>query len=56
MEAFDYTELESLIGNADVEINLVMTNEGLQMEIANTSTGEVIRHTITWAEVYAGEL
>ena len=54
LEAFDYTELESLIGTADLEMNLFMTNEGLQIEIVNTSTGEQMRHTMTWAEVYEG--
>lgn len=53
-EAYDYTELENPIGTPDVEMNLFMTNEGLQFEIVNTGSGERVRHTMTWEEVFGG--
>lgn len=52
LEGFDYTELAAPIGTPDIELNLVMTNEGIQFEIVNTASGERSRHTQTWAEIF----
>ena len=52
LEGFDYTELAAPIGTPDIELNLAMTNEGIQIEIVNTASGERSRHTQTWAEVF----
>ena len=52
LEGFDYTELAAPIGTPDIELNLVMTNEGIQFEVVNTASGERSRHTQTWAEAF----
>ena len=54
LEAFDYTELDNPIGTPDLEMNLFMTDEGMQFEIVNTQSGERVRHTMTWEEVFGG--
>jgi hypothetical protein len=53
IQAVDFTELAAPIGTPDVELNLFMTNEGLQFEWVNTADGLRSRSTMTWAEVYA---
>jgi hypothetical protein len=53
IQAVDFTELAAPIGTPDVELNLYMTNEGLQFEWVNTADGQRSRWTSTWAEVYA---
>jgi hypothetical protein len=53
LQAVDFTELAAPIGTPDVELNLIMTNEGLQFEWVNTADGQRSRSTMTWAEVYA---
>jgi hypothetical protein len=53
MQGLDYTELKSAIGTPDMELNLVMTNEGMQLEVVNTSSGQRTRQTMTWDEVFA---
>ena len=52
IQAVDFTELAAPIGTPDVELNLFMTNEGLQLEWVNTADGQRSRSTMTWAEVY----
>jgi hypothetical protein len=52
VQGWDFTELEAPIGTPDLEVNLVMTGDGMQFEVVNTSTGERSRETMTWAEVY----
>jgi hypothetical protein len=52
LQAVDFTELAAPIGTPDVELNLFMTNEGLQFEWVNTADGQRSRWTSTWAEVY----
>ena len=47
------TDLKSIIGTADLELNMFMTDEGLQFEIVNTGTNQRNRFTQTWEEVYA---
>ena len=53
LQGVDYTELKSAIGTPDMELNLVMTNEGMQLEVVNTSTGQRSRQTMTWDDVYS---
>jgi hypothetical protein len=53
LQAVDFTELAAPIGTPDVELNLVMTDEGIQFEWVNTADGQRRRWTSTWAEVYA---
>lgn len=52
LEGFDYKELAAAIGTPDLEMNIVMTGEGIQFEFVNTATGERSRHTETWAQVF----
>ena len=53
MEGLDYTQLKSAIGTPDLELNLTMTNEGMQFEVVNTSSGQKTRQTMTWDQVFA---
>lgn len=52
LEGIDYTELTAPIGTPDIELNLAMTNEGIQIDIANTASGERSRYTETWEQVF----
>ena len=48
-----YSEpLDALIGTPDLELNLVMSSGGLQVEIFNTLTGERERQTMTWTDLF----
>ena len=53
MEGLDYTQLKTAIGTPDLELNLVMTNEGMQVGVVNTSSGQKTRQTMTWDQVFA---
>ena len=48
LDAFDYTELDAPIGTPDYELNLRMTDEGMQLEFLNTATRDVTRIVQTW--------
>jgi hypothetical protein len=52
IEGLDVTDLEAIIGTPDMQLNLFMTNEGIQVEVVNTATGERSRQTSTWEEWY----
>ncbi len=52
LAAMDYTELDAAIGTPDLELNLVMTNNGMQVEVVNRTTGQRQRHTSTWEQFY----
>jgi|SRR5437667_1569009 len=53
LQGLDYTQLKTAIGTPDLELNLVMTNEGIQLEVVNTSSGQKTRQTMTWEQVFA---
>jgi hypothetical protein len=53
LQGLDYTQLRTAIGTPDLELNLVMTNEGMQLEVVNTSSGQKTRQTHTWEQVFA---
>src|SRR3989442_9126378 len=53
LQGLDYTQLKSAIGTPDLELNLTMTNEGMQFEVVNTSSGQKTRQTMTWEQVFA---
>jgi hypothetical protein len=53
LQGLDYTQLKAAIGTPDMELNLVMTNEGLQFEVVNTSSGQKTRQTQTWDQIFA---
>lgn len=53
LQGLDYTQLKAAIGTPDLELNLTMTNEGLQFEVVNTSSGQKTRQTQTWDQVFA---
>lgn len=50
--ALDCDPLEEPIGTVDVEIKTTMTQDGMQVEVINTTTKEVTRSTRTWEEIY----
>lgn len=41
------------VGTPDMELNLFMTDDGMQFEVVNTASGQRSRNTMTWAEVFA---
>jgi hypothetical protein len=53
LQAVGFTELAAPIGTPDVELNLFMTNEGMQFEWVDTADGQRSRWTSTWAEMFA---
>jgi hypothetical protein len=53
LQGLDYTPLEAAIGTPDLELNLTMTNEGMQVEMVNTASGQKTRQTLTWDQVFA---
>jgi len=53
LNGFDFDDLDDPIGNPDLELNLFMTDGGMQIEIVDTTTGKVTRNTMTWDEVYS---
>jgi len=53
LQHIDYTQLKSAIGTPDLELNITMTNEGMQFEVANTSSGQKNRSTMTWEQVFS---
>ena len=53
LQALDYSLLKSAIGTPDLELNLVMTDEGMQLEVVNAPPGERTRQTMTWEQVFA---
>jgi hypothetical protein len=53
LQGLDYTQLKTAIGTPDLELNLVMTNEGMQFEVVNTASGQKTRQTMTWEQVFA---
>ena len=48
LAAYESEDLDAPIGTPDLEIIVVMTGEGYQLEIRNTLTNEVSRFTETW--------
>ncbi len=48
LAAHESEDLDAPIGTPDLEISIVMTGEGVQVEIRNTLTNEVSRSTETW--------
>jgi len=55
LDAYDSEPLDAPIGTPDLELNLVMTGEGVQFEIVNTATGERTRETTTWTDIFEGQ-
>ncbi|MCC7257545.1 MAG: hypothetical protein IT486_04180 [Gammaproteobacteria bacterium] len=49
----DCKTLDTAIGHPDIEINIYMAVEGMQVEIANTGTGEKSRSTVRWEDLFA---
>jgi hypothetical protein len=47
LQAVDFTELAAPIGTPDVELNVFMTDDGLQFEWVNTADGQRSRWTST---------
>jgi len=54
LDAYDIQDLDAPIGTPDLELTLIVAAGGIQIEIKNTTTGEVSRMTQTWAE-FRGE-
>ena len=52
MQHIDFTELKSAIGTPDLELNVIMTTEGMQLEVVNNSSGQRTRQTMTWEQVF----
>lgn len=54
LEAYDSQDLDAPIGTPDLEVNLVMTTAGVQFEVLNTATGQRVRNTQTWEQIFGG--
>ena len=48
LAGYESEDLDAPIGTPDLEISVIMTGEGFQLEIRNTRTNETIRSTETW--------
>lgn len=48
LSALDCEEISSPIGTVDLKVRIVMTADGMQVEITDTSTGQVSRNTSPW--------
>ena len=48
LAAYDSEDLDAPIGTPDLEISVIMTGEGYQLEIRNTLSNETIRSTERW--------
>ena len=53
--AYESTPLQAAIGQPDVELSLFMTEEGIQFEWKDTTTGQTNRSTILWDDPIGGE-
>ncbi|PYP35518.1 MAG: hypothetical protein DMD34_06125 [Gemmatimonadetes bacterium] len=53
LRGLDYTQLNAGIGTPDLVLNLVMTNEGMELEAVNVPPGQSTRHTMTWEQLFA---
>ena len=51
LQGFSSQTLTTPIGTADLELNFFMTNDGVQVEVVDTSTDTRNRVVWTWAEV-----
>ncbi len=52
LDAYDSEPLDAPIGTPDLELNLVMSGGGVQVEVVNTATGERTRETTTWTDIF----
>lgn len=53
LQAVDIEPLPNPIGTPDVEINMIATDDGLQIEYVNTTSNQRQRVTMTWTEMFA---
>lgn len=53
LQGLDYSQLKSAIGTPDLELNLVMTDDGMQLEVVNAPPGQCTHQTMTWEQVFA---
>ncbi|MEM8558108.1 MAG: hypothetical protein AAGG50_09830 [Bacteroidota bacterium] len=53
LDGLDQEPLQALIGSADLEFNIYMTNEGVQFEVVAASANQRNRFTQTWEQIYA---
>lgn len=49
----DCKTLDAPIGNPDLEINIHMTEGGMQVEYSDTTTGQKSRSTTRWQDLFA---
>ena len=49
-EIFDCDEIKAAIGKVDIEVSVVMTADGIQVEYTDHSTGQNSRRTTKWEE------
>jgi hypothetical protein len=52
LAAYESRDISKPIGRPDIEIKVYMTEEGFQIEFANTATEEKIRSTQTWDSLF----
>ena len=54
LDGYESTPLQAAIGQPDVELSLFMTEEGIQFEWKDTTTGQANRSTILWDDAIGG--
>ncbi len=51
LSALDCEMLDKPIGEVDLELTTIMTDEGLQVTVRDTATGQINRTSTTWADM-----
>ena len=51
LQALQCKQVEAAIGTVDLEVSIVMTSDGMQIEITETDSGQKQKQTTTWEQV-----
>ena len=51
LEALQCKQVEAAIGTVDFEVSIVMTGDGMQIDITETASGKSQKQTTTWEQV-----
>ena len=51
LDALQCKQVEAAIGTVDFEVNIVMTGDGIQIEVTETASGQKQKQTTTWEQV-----
>ena len=51
LQALQCKQVEAAIGTVNLEVSIVMTGDGMQIEITETASGQKQKQTTTWEQV-----